>query len=79
MFVNVNVYDVFIIYFYFFFFSAAQEAQQTSRFGSAHGADRQYTFVSKFSIFKKFKKKLMRQLFWNAGADEIQGFFFTWS
>ena len=34
------------VFFLFLFFSAAQEAQQTSHFGPAHGANREYTFVS---------------------------------
>ena len=59
-----------------FFFAAAQEAQQTNHFSSAHGTDRQFTFLFICFLYLKNKKKLMRHLFWNAGADEKPGFFF---
>ena len=50
------------VFIFLFFFSAAQKAHQTSHFGSAHGTDRQFTFLS-IQI---------------AGADENPGIFFIW-
>ena len=38
-------HEVFI-FIYIYFFAAAPEAQQTNHFGSAHGTDRQFTFLS---------------------------------
>ena len=46
-----------VIVFIYFFFAAAQEAQQTSHFSSAHGTDRPFTFLSmRFLHLKNIKK-----------------------
>ena len=49
-------HEIFI--FIFFFFAAAQEAQQTNHFGSAHGTDRQFTFRSIHFLYSKNRKKV---------------------
>ena len=51
---------------FIFFFAAAQEAQQTSHFISAHGTGRQVTFLS---------IRFLYLYFWNVGADEKPGIF----
>ena len=45
------------VFIFVFFFAAVQEAQQTNHFSSAHGTDRQFTFLSIRFLYLKQQQK----------------------